>query len=478
MRWAVAGCVVLAAASLAVSATPSFDAWGWALWGRELTGHGTFSTAQYPSWKPLPALIDTVLAALSPTAEPTAWLVIARAPGLLALVLAARIAARFGGVAAGLLAAAGLALAPDWWQLLGAGSADPMLVAVVLGAVDRHLEGRERQALALGVLAALLRPETWPFVALYAARSVWRRGPWGALVAGGAVALVPLLWFGGDWLGSGSPWTGSHLARVADEAQQLGTGSLRPHASIITLARCLTLVTPPLLGGVLVALRARRELRGLTAGALAMIAFVAGAAGLGYGGLARYALPAGAVLCAVGAVGAVGLLEALGRAERGRAVPALVATAALLAGLPSAVSALRGLHAAQARGELATDVRAALRDLEISGALAACHGRLAAAPPAQPALAVALGRPVTSVNGFARARIVIGPVGSWRWPEVRRWLRRHPARLRASRPSSLRGLVVYEACSGNAGRSTLASTSTGRRSRHAQPSGNGVRTRR
>ena len=57
-------CVALAAGSLLVSATPGFDAWGWALWGRELTGDGKFSTASYPSWKPLPALVDTVWSAV------------------------------------------------------------------------------------------------------------------------------------------------------------------------------------------------------------------------------------------------------------------------------------------------------------------------------------------------------------------------------------------------------------------------------
>ena len=36
--------------------------------------------------------------------------------------------------------------------------------------IDRHLDGRRDHALYLGVAAALLRPEAWPFLALY---SLW-----------------------------------------------------------------------------------------------------------------------------------------------------------------------------------------------------------------------------------------------------------------------------------------------------------------
>ena len=43
----------------------------------------------------------------------------------------------------------------------------------MLGAVDRHLEGRRRQAFALAVAAGLLRPEAWPFLGLYGLWLVW-----------------------------------------------------------------------------------------------------------------------------------------------------------------------------------------------------------------------------------------------------------------------------------------------------------------
>src|SRR3954470_4513790 len=94
MRRATVCCVILAVASLALSSTPGFDPSGWVLWGRELAGQGTFSTLGYPSWKPLPALVDTTFALVAPGAVPALWLVVARAAGLLAIVLAARVAYR------------------------------------------------------------------------------------------------------------------------------------------------------------------------------------------------------------------------------------------------------------------------------------------------------------------------------------------------------------------------------------------------
>src|SRR4029078_12005597 len=76
----------------------------------------------------------------------------------------------------------------------------------------RHLDGHRVQAVALGALAALGRIELWPLLVLYAlwvflgevgARRV-------ALVA--LVLAVPVLWLGGDWVGSGDAFHGSKRA--------------------------------------------------------------------------------------------------------------------------------------------------------------------------------------------------------------------------------------------------------------------------
>jgi hypothetical protein len=41
---------------------------------------------------------------------------------------------------------------------------------------------------------------------------------------------------------------------------------------------------------------------------------------------------------------------------------------------------------------------------------------------------------------------VIGPVGSWTWPEVRRWLRAHRHGDSVSRMGPDRSVLVYQAC--------------------------------
>jgi hypothetical protein len=450
---AVVICVALAAGSLLVSATPSFDAWGWVLWGRELTGDGTFSTAHYPSWKPLPALINMFWSAVDRGAEPALWLVTARAGALLALVLAGRLAARFGGWSAGVLAAVGLALAPVWWSQMGDGSADTMLVALMLGAVDRHLDGHRRQALALAWLAALLRSETWPFLLAYAAWTGREASGVERLAMGLAIGLVPVLWFGGDWLGSGSPWTGGHLASLSHEAQDLGAGAVRPGAGLLVLGRGLTLAAPPLLAGVLLAVTGpsgpqRETLRVLSAGAAALIVIVAAEAAIGFAGLARFALSSAGVLCAVGAVG---LTQAGRRLAHGaepsgprRALVAVAVLAAAAATAPAAVATVDDLRAAQASGDVAADTRDVLSALQASGTLAACGGRLAAAPPSQSAVAVALGRPLPWVARFGQARLVISPAETGRWPEVQGWLRRHGHTVH--RLTTSEDILVYGIC--------------------------------
>ena len=66
-------CALVAVASMPFSQSLSYDAWGWLLWGREITGPLQFTTATYPSWKPLPGLVAIPLAPLG-DAAPWLWL--------------------------------------------------------------------------------------------------------------------------------------------------------------------------------------------------------------------------------------------------------------------------------------------------------------------------------------------------------------------------------------------------------------------
>jgi hypothetical protein len=447
MRRATVCCAGAAAAWLAFSSTPGFDASGWVMWGRELAGHGTFSTATYPSWKPLPALANAVFAVISPAAVPALWLTLVRAAGLLALVLAWRVGERLGGRWAAAAAAAGIALLRGFWPMMELGASEPLLVALVLGTLDRHLAGRPRQALALALAAALLRPETWPFAGLYAAWIAWRGGwPTRAAIAL-AVPLVPLLWFGGDDLGSGDPWNASRLAKISREATELGHQSLRPEAAPIAAARGLGEVAGLLLAGSVYACLAasphRRTLRVLTAGALAQVAIVAYQAATGYAGLGRFSLPAAAVLCVVGAAGLTSAARALAR-RRAAWLPAGALALALAA--PWLVSWGSDLAAVRDQAVVFADTRGAAARLEHSRILADCDGRLAAAPPAAPALAEALNRPVHRIAAFTHARLVILPAGPDDWPQVTRWLRLHPHRRAVRGLGRHDSVRIYQTC--------------------------------
>ncbi len=360
---------VLAAVSLLAPFAPVYDPWAWLVWGREIAGLD-LHTGAGPSWKPLPALVATILAPAG-EAAPALWLLIARAGWLAAVGLAYHLAWRLmfpirvsTGLAvrfaprrvrlarnlAGLIAALGVILLFDpftsWTRQFAGGLSEPLLVALVLGAVDRGLSRRHGQALALGFAAALLRPEAWPLLLAYGGH-LWLREPglrrW--LIA---VALaLPVLWLVPDLIGSGSALTGAERARE-------GTGAVL-HEAFESLGRSLALPQVALWGGSVVAVvtawqHREREILVLAAGAAAWIAIVALLAGAGYAGLPRFAAPAAAVACVLGGIGIVRLVAAIdGMRLVDRRRPAAIALAGtLLAGL-----ALQGVvRAAEIPGEI------------------------------------------------------------------------------------------------------------------------------
>jgi hypothetical protein len=328
-----AACVGLAALSLLLPWDLSFDPWGWVLWGREITSsHIPFSTSLYPAWKPLAVMFTTAFSPFG-DAAPELWLIVARAGAFAAVVLAYRLGARLGGRIGGVVAAAGLLLLPEWLRYFAGGASEPLLVALVLGAIDRHLDGRRGQALGLGFAAALLRPEAWPFLLAYGVAYAWghpRRVP----IVGALLVALPLLWFVPESIGAGDPFYGTWLARVSREAHE--TQSLAS-PELAALGRALGLALAPLalaaLVAVVAAARRRRPLPlALAAGAVGWIAIVVVMTAQGYAGLGRFSLPAGAVICVLGGAGIAGLVELTPRSRRPLAV-----AAALLVCLPFAV---------------------------------------------------------------------------------------------------------------------------------------------
>ena len=329
------GCLALAALSLLAPSAPTYDPWAWIIWGREITQLDLVTTTG-PSWKPLPALF-TVPFALFGDAAPALWLVVARAGGLLGIVFAFLVARRLGGLVAGGAAAGALVLAPWLFKNTALGNSEGLMAAAVLGAVDRHLAGRRFQAFGLGLAAALLRPEAWPFFGLYGLWLAWReRGRALALVAAGFASL-PVLWLGPELWGSGN------LNRASDRAQEPNANSpaFAEHPALEVVGNAARMISVPVaigLGCVLVILVLRRPAAGgharvvgaLAAMAVAWLGVVAYMTANGFSGNQRYLVMPVTLAVVVGAVGVGWLARAWGDlAARGRGLT--VAAAALVA---------------------------------------------------------------------------------------------------------------------------------------------------
>ena len=344
----VAGCFALAALSLLLPSVPTQDSWSWIVWGREVA-HLDLDTSAGSSWKPLPVLFTTVWS-LFGDAAPSLWIMTARAGGLLAVLFAFRLGRRLGGWPAGVAAAIFL-IGADWFRFLGHGNVEPLSAGLVLGAIDRHLDGHRHQALVLGALAALGRPELWFFVAAYAAWVMWRREVrWPVAVA--LLLIVPVLWLGGDWWGSGDPFHGSDLAkgfrsRVIQHREAAVKRDEHKHVKLdrstgISLdhtyrgARVLLIL--PAFVAALVALafaiyRRERTTLVIAAGAFALFWVIAIMGMLGYGGSPRFMFPAAGMVAVLGGVGVAELIR-LGRRPWAMA---LIGVAIVAATVPFAV---------------------------------------------------------------------------------------------------------------------------------------------
>jgi hypothetical protein len=358
------GAAVAALVSLLLPSSPSYDPYAWLVWGRELSDPAQpFGLAGGPSWKPLPVLLAGPLWLAAGTAAPAAWLVVARAGGLLALAGGWALAARLAGRWAALPAVLGLVLLDGIVSLALRGASEPLLLACALWAIERHLAGRLGQAFALALAAALIRPEAFPFAVLYAA---WRwRGADARerrLLAGGLL-LVPALWLGPPAA------TGDPLAASRYATDYRGNTGADPGWT--ALRRGLGLTTAPVwvLAGAAVALRPRdAAVRVVALGAMAWVALVVAMTVVGYPGLARFMLPAAAVACVLAAVAAVELM----RRCASRAPPALAAAA--LAALAAALVGFGVRPAGTLEGQVREATRLARMQRQLTTAVAAAGG--------------------------------------------------------------------------------------------------------
>jgi hypothetical protein len=345
----VAACVGLAALSLLLPSQPSYDPWAWLLWGREIA-FLDLDTQNGPSWKPLPVAITFLLAPLGKLEDslpPALWLVVARTGALLALVLAFRVAGRLAGpdrrvaTGAGVIAAVALLLSPNWVRYMAHGNEAPMAVALMLWALDRHLDGARHHALVLGFLACLLRPEVFPFLAVYGA-VVWHSRPaHRRLVAGLALAL-PALWLVPEWIGSGDPLGAASQAR----SEPSWSLSLHDQPWLAVLDRWQRMAGLPLevgaLAGVVFALRRReRTSVALASLAVAWLALVVAMTEVGFSGNGRYLLPPLVIVSLLAGCGAARTVAAIARS-----VPPRLAGPPLRLAAAGAATALLGLGAA------------------------------------------------------------------------------------------------------------------------------------
>jgi hypothetical protein len=378
--WAIAACVALAVLSAAVLPTvPSYDPWAWIVWGREVVDpHLSFATGGGPSWKPLPVVFTTVFALFGSVA-PTLWVITARAAGLLALVAAWRLASRLtlrvvgrrqlAGALAGAVAVLGVALTQDFFYYMFRGTSEPALIAATLWSIDLVLERRHGAAFAATVALALLRPEAWPFLGVYAIW-LWRHHPRlrAGIIAG--LALIPLFWFVPPWIGSGQPFEAATHAKAYN-------GHLGSTPVLTALKRSADLQILPVLiaASVAVAWAALRDrdwlVPALAGGALAWNAIVIAMAAGGYPGLERFFLPAAAVLCVLAGVG-LARIALLARAPLASAL-----AAAVLVGISVPLASAR-IDAARAAKPAASQ---AVRVLDqLSAAVRAAGGRAGVFP--------------------------------------------------------------------------------------------------
>jgi hypothetical protein len=306
--------------------TPSFDAYGWLIWGHQVL-YGNLNLNAAPSWKPLtiiftlpmalfgglsPRLLSIVMAAgtlaMAPFAGRIAYRLIIsdRASGTLTrrVVVAAWIGALFAAV--GVLGLQGhdvpnhIGPPQSLWQLTFIADSDPLCAAIVLAAVDAHLSRRPQLVYVLLFLAGLNRPEAWAFMFLYGVYLIWRVPGSRTLVIGGWV-LVLVAWY----------LPTAVAAKSIFQASKLDQGK----ASVITgepvlpvLQRWVTFYEWPmqaaaLLGVAIGLLRRDPRVLGIAAAAAVWLAVEMVFALHGFSSVARYMIEPAALMVALAGYG-------------------------------------------------------------------------------------------------------------------------------------------------------------------------------
>ena len=349
--WIVAlGLVAISGVVVALTPTrPSYDAYGWLVWGYQ-TIHLSLDLGGAPSWKPLPYLF-TVPFALFGSAQLWLWMITAVAISLAGALFAGRIAyrlvadpdapdRRLPALAAAVFAGAAVLAIEDYTHYILSVQSDPVIVACCLGAIDCHLGRRYRCAFVLGVLAALGRPEAWPFLGLYMIWA-WRRVPAMRWLLYAGVAVIAFMWFGIPTITNHRPFVAGQLAM--NSPRELHQGRVTGTINRFTELQYLPIWLAALLAVGVAFLRRNRLVLILATGCVGWVVVEIAFALHGWPALPRYMFEAAggaAVLAGVGIGWALaevpGLRPGLPRWAGGPVVVVLVAAL-----IPGALTRMR-----------------------------------------------------------------------------------------------------------------------------------------
>jgi hypothetical protein len=355
--WTTAVAVVVVSAILVLWAgtRPSYDAYGWLVWGYQ-TLHLTLDLGGAPSWKPLPYLF-TVPYAVFGHYQLWLWMITAVAISLSGGIFAGRIAyrltlgdppagerqgadRRYGAIAAAVFTGLAVLGLEDYMHYILSVQSDPMIVTFTLAAIDAHLSGRPRWAFALGVLASLGRPEAWPFLALYSVWA-WRRLPSMRWMIYAGLALIAFMWFGVPTITNHRPFVAGQLAlkspRELHQNKVIGT------IDRFTELQYLPIWLAAVFTVVVAFLRRNRVVLFLAAGSVLWVIVEIAFALHGWPALPRYVMEPAAVAAVFAGVAVGWILNEAPRLRRGlprwAGVPVVAVLAATL--VPGAVARMR-----------------------------------------------------------------------------------------------------------------------------------------
>jgi hypothetical protein len=185
---------------------------------------------------------------------------------------------------------------------------------VVLWGFERHLDGRRDHALYLGVAAALLRPEAWPFLGLYGLW-LWFFEPQLRKRLVFFAVFIPACWFLPEWWGADDPFRAGARANAPNP----GSAAFAAHPAWELFKRFAESTVAPVELGTLIAVGVagvawvRRREQGavlaLAALGFSWFALVAVMTEAGFAGNQRYLMVTTAAVSVLGGVGAVRVLQ-------------------------------------------------------------------------------------------------------------------------------------------------------------------------